>query len=106
MVHLQENDYNIEKIDTPNEALTELKVSLGVPPELASCHTAEVGGYIIEGHVPAEVMEALLLDKPDIVGLALPGMPTGAPGMGSQSDEPLEILAFDRQGKVWIYTTW
>ena len=105
MVHLQENDYNIEKIDTPNEALTELKVSLGVPPELASCHTAEVGGYIIEGHVPADVIEDLLLEKPEIVGLALPGMPPGAPGMGGQSEDPLEILAFDQQGDVWVYAT-
>ena len=96
----------METIDTSNEALIELKESLGITPELASCHTADVGGYIIEGHVPADVIEELLLEKPDIVGLAVPGMPPGAPGMGGQSEDPLEILAFDQQGNVWVYTTW
>ena len=105
MVHLQENDYSVETIDTSNAALTELKESLGITPELASCHTAEVEGYIIEGHVPADVIEELLLEKPDIVGLALPGMPLGAPGMGGESQDPLQILAFNQQGDVWVYAT-
>jgi len=105
VVHLQDNDYNVETIDMSNEALAELKESQGITPELASCHTAEVEGYVIEGHVPADVIEELLLEKPDIVGLALPGMPPGSPGMGGESQAPLEILAFDQQGDVWVYTT-
>ncbi len=105
MVHLQNNDYNVETIDTSNVALAELKESRGITPELASCHTAEVEGYIIEGHVPADVIEEHLLEKPDIVGLALPGMPPGSPGMGGESQAPLEILAFDQQGDVWVYAT-
>ena len=88
-----------------NEGLAELKESQGITPELASCHTAEVEGYVIEGHVPADVIEELLLEKPDIVGLALPGMPPGSPGMGGESQAPLEILAFDQQGDVWVYAT-
>ncbi|HEY44882.1 MAG TPA: DUF411 domain-containing protein, partial [Anaerolineae bacterium] len=55
---------------------------------------------------PADVIEELLLEKPDIVGLALPGMPPGSPGMGGILEEPLEILAFDQQGQVWVFTTW
>ena len=105
MVHLQNNDYNVETIDMSNEALAELKERQGITPELASCHTAEVEGYIIEGHVPADVIEELLLEKLDIVGLALPGMPPGSPGMGGESQAPLEILAFDQQGDVWVYAT-
>jgi len=105
VVHLQESDYTVETIDTSNAALTELKENLGITPELASCHTAEVQGYIIEGHVPADVIEELLLEKPDIVGLAVPGMPPGSPGMGGQSENPLEILAFDQKGNVWVYAT-
>jgi hypothetical protein len=105
VVHLQDNDYKVETIDMSNEALAELKESQGITPELASCHTAEVEGYIIEGHVPADVIEELLLEKPDIVGLALPGMPPGSPGMGGESQAPLEILAFDQQGDVWVYAT-
>jgi hypothetical protein len=106
VVHLQDNDYDVETIDMTNDALVSLKERKGITAELASCHTAEIGGYIIEGHVPADVIEELLLEKPDIVGLALPGMPAGSPGMGGVSEEPLEILAFNQQGQVWVYTTW
>jgi len=88
-----------------NEALAELKESQGITPELASCHTAEVEGYIIEGHVPADVIEELIQEKPDIVGLALPGMPPGSPGMGGEAQDPLQILAFDLHGDVWVYAT-
>jgi len=89
----------------PNDALAELKESRGITPDLASCHTAEVEGYIIEGHVPVDVIEELLMEKLDIVGLALPGMPPGSPGMGGESQNPLQILAFDQQGNVWVYAT-
>jgi hypothetical protein len=106
VVHLQENDYVVETVDMSNAELTSLKESRGIPSELASCHTAELDGYVIEGHVPVDVIEELLLDKPDIVGLALPGMPSGSPGMGGESLESLEILAFDQQGNVWVYATW
>lgn len=106
MVHLQENEYDVELIDMSNDGLINLKETLEIPPGLASCHTAEVGGYIIEGHVPAEVIEQLLLDKPDLIGLALPGMPAGSPGMGGEAETPLEILAFDQEGQVWVYATW
>ncbi len=89
-----------------NNVLYALKESKGITAELASCHTAEIEGYIIEGHVPVDVIEELLREKPNIVGLALPGMPPGSPGMGGVAQEPLEILAFDQQGKVWVYATW
>jgi hypothetical protein len=105
VVHLQDHDYDVEKINMSNEALVDLKESLGITPELASCRTAEIEGYIIEGHVPADVIEELLQEQPEIVGLALPGMPPGSPGMGGEQQGPLEILAFDDQGEVWIYAT-
>jgi hypothetical protein len=105
VVHLQDHDYVVETIDMTNDALSALKESKGITQELASCHTAEISGYIIEGHVPADVIEELLQEKPDIVGLALPGMPPGSPGMGGESQAPLEILAFDQQGDVWVYAT-
>jgi hypothetical protein len=106
MVHLQENGYNVEKVDVSNDELSLLKERLGVNPELASCHTAEVEGYIIEGHVPVDVIEMLIEEKPDFAGLAVPGMPQGSPGMGGELEGPLQILAFDQQGNVWEYTTW
>ena len=106
MVHLQENGYSVEKIDTSNDELAKLKESLGIAPELASCHTAEVGGYLVEGHVPADVIDELLLEEPAITGLSVPGMPPGSPGMDGQLREPMDILAFDQDGNVWVYTTW
>jgi hypothetical protein len=106
VVHLQENGYDVETVDLSNNALSEIKEDFGITPEIASCHTAEIEGYIIEGHVPADVIEKLLMEKPEFVGLALPGMPSGSPGMGGELETPLDILAFDQQGQVWVYTTW
>jgi hypothetical protein len=105
VVHLQENDYEVEKIDMSNEELMDLNASLGIPSELGSCHTAQIEGYIVEGHVPADVIDQLLVEKPDILGVALPGMPQGSPGMGGEPEGPLEILAFNEQGQVWVYAT-
>jgi len=105
VVHLEENGYSVEKIDMSNEELTNLNNSLGIPSELGSCHTAQIGGYIVEGHVPADVIDQMLDEKPEILGLALPGMPVGSPGMGGEAEGPLEILAFDEQGQVWVYAT-
>ena len=106
MVHLQENGYKVEKVDMTEDALSLQKEKLGVPQELSSCHTAEIEGYVIEGHVPAEVIARLLTEKPDIVGLAVPGMPQGSPGMDGALEGLLEILAFDGHGNSWVYTTW
>lgn len=88
-----------------NEDLTDFNDSLGIPFELSSCHTAQIDGYIVEGHVPTDVIDAMLAEQPDIIGLALPGMPQGAPGMGGEAVGPLEILAFDAEGQVWVYAT-
>lgn len=85
------------------QELQDLKLDLGVAPELASCHTALVGDYILEGHVPADLIDKLLLEKPDVAGLAVPGMPLGSPGMGGSQVEPYEIFAFDREGQAWVY---
>ena len=106
MVHLQDNGYDVEKVDMSEAQLSLQKQKLGVPAGLDSCHTAEIGGYVIEGHVPADVIEQLLVEKPDFVGLAVPGMPQGSPGMGGDLEGPLDIFAFDGQGNSWIYTTW
>ena len=70
------------------------KAALGVPPELASCHTVEAEGYVFEGHVPFEALEAILRDRPDIAGLAVPGMPMGSPGMGDDPAARYDVIAF------------
>jgi len=80
------------------------KAEVGLPAGLVSCHTAEVGGYVVEGHIPAEVITRMLEEKPDIVGIAVPGMPIGSPGMemGDRKD-PYNVIAFDAQGKQTVY---
>ena len=76
----------------------------GVPPELSSCHTALVGGYAIEGHVPADVVQKLLKERPNIAGLAVGGMPIGSPGMEQPGfEQPYNVMAFDRSGKRFVY---
>ncbi|MEM7488132.1 MAG: DUF411 domain-containing protein [Pseudomonadota bacterium] len=70
------------------------KTALGVPLELASCHTVEAGGYVFEGHVPFDALEAVLRDRPDIAGLAVPGMPMGSPGMGDDPTARYDVIAF------------
>ena len=103
MVHLQENGYQVEKVDVSNDELTRIKEERGIAREIASCHTAEIGKYFVEGHVPAEVIEKMLVEEPELAGLAVPGMPPGSPGMGGTLTEPLEILAFDESGEIWVY---
>jgi hypothetical protein len=71
-----------------------LKASLGVPSDLASCHTGEVAGYVIEGHVPAAAIKRLLEAKPQAIGLAVPGMPSGSPGMEGDEPEVYEVVQF------------
>ena len=85
----------------PVDDITALKRKLGVPQMLASCHTSEVGGYVLEGHVPLDSVKALLAKKPKVRGLAVPGMPLGAPGMEvpGYAGDAYEVFAFQPDGK-------
>ena len=78
----------------------------GLPDHLASCHTALVDGYVVEGHVPADVIRRMLRERPQVAGIAVPGMPAGSPGMemGGRKD-PYDIMAFARNGTVSVYET-
>ena len=80
--------------------MTALKAERGVPSGLASCHTAVVGGYVVEGHVPVEAIGRLLAEKPAVAGIAVGGMPIGSPGMevAGQPAQPYAVMAFDRSG--------
>lgn len=86
------------------EDIQVVKTTYGLPLKLASCHTSIAGGYVLEGHIPAEVVERVLRERPKIAGLAVPGMPVGSPGMeqGNRRD-PYDIVAFDKQGKTTVY---
>ena len=78
--HLRDNGFRVETVDMPDLSL--IKQKYGVKPALQACHTAVVDGYVVEGHVPADVILKLLKDHPAVAGVAVPGMPGGSPGMG------------------------
>ena len=82
-----------------------IKQTLGIPAGLTACHTAVVNGYLIEGHVPAADIDRLLVQKPKIAGLAVPGMPMGSPGMESGASQPYRVLFFDKSGKTGVFAT-
>lgn len=82
--------------------VTPIKIARGVADDLTSCHTAMVDGHVVEGHVPAEDVRRLLAEGPAGVGLAAPGMPSGAPGMGADGT-PYEVVAFDATGARRIF---
>lgn len=83
--------------------LAPLKAELGVPAPLHSCHTALVGGYLLEGHVPADLALKLLAEKPDALGLAVPGMPMGSPGMEGPRKDAYDVILFRRDGRTSVY---
>lgn len=100
--HLQREGFLVRSIDVVD--LAPYKRKAGVPAPLGACHTAFVGGYVIEGHVPGDAVKRLLAEKPAIAGLVVPGMPIGSPGMemGARKD-PYEILALSKDGTTAVY---
>jgi len=87
---------DVEVIDTQD--IASAKLALGVPTSAWSCHTTQVGGYAVEGHVPLEAVERLLSERPKVDGIALPGMPAGSPGMNGTKTAPFQVVAFDASG--------
>ena len=83
--------------------LIDVKRKYKVPKKLHACHTAVIDGYVIEGHVPADVIDKLLKEKPPVLGLAVPGMPIGSPGMEGGKPEPYSVFTFDKDGKTTVY---
>jgi hypothetical protein len=85
--------------------LDAVKTKYHVPQAVQTCHTAIVGGYVIEGHVPASDIKRLLKERPAISGLAVGGMPTGSPGMEGGTPRPYDVLSFDKQGNTHVYAS-
>ena len=105
MGHLRAAGYPVRAEDADD--LRPVKRRLGVPRALESCHTAQVDGYVIEGHVPADVIDRLRRERPRVVGLAVPGMPVGSPGMEvpGHAAERYQVLAFDDKGRTTVYAS-
>lgn len=102
--HMKDNGFQVTAIDEPARVLDSIKTAHGITQATASCHTAEVGRYVIEGHVPADLVEKLLREHPaDIVGLTVPGMVVGSPGMEGGTPEHYTVLAMLRDGSTRPY---
>ena len=92
---------------TEVEDIGAIKTKYGVPPRVSSCHTALVGNYVLEGHVPVEDIRRLLQERPDIAGIGVPGMPIGSPGMEVAGMKPqaYDVLAFDKKGTTRVFSS-
>ncbi len=101
--HLEKRGFDVRAVNTQDMA--QIKATHGIHSGLSSCHTALVDGYVVEGHVPADVIERMLTERPAIAGIAVPGMPVGSPGMEvpGQLPQRYEVLAFDPSGRTTVY---
>jgi hypothetical protein len=95
--HLQKSGFGANVFETRD--LDAVKKRPGISDDLAACHTAEVAGYVVEGHVPAEALKRFLLEKPTASGLAVPGMPIGSPGMEGGTPELYDVIVFGPTGR-------
>jgi hypothetical protein len=102
--HMREHGFKVKEVATREMGV--VKREAGVPQALGSCHTATVGGYVVEGHVPAADVRRMLADKPAIAGLSAPGMPLGSPGMeGPYPADRYEVLSFDTEGNTAVFAS-
>lgn len=101
--HMEENGFDVKTVTTSNPDA--IKNHLGVPVNMRSCHVGVVGDYLIEGHVPADLVKRLLKEKPDVAGLAVPGMVVGSPGMEGHNPQHYDVLTFTKDGKYSVYAS-
>jgi hypothetical protein len=100
--HVKSNHFAVK--DIVSSDMDAIKEKYGIPDKLASCHTAIVDGYVIEGHVPAADIQKLLTSKPNVVGLSAPGMPMGSPGMEMGGSQDYDVVSFDKDVKVQVFS--
>jgi hypothetical protein len=102
--HLEDNGFKVKVVEKEAKDINAVKQENRLPTELASCHTGVVGGYAIEGHVPADDIKKLLKEKPAIKGIAVPRMPAGSPGMESDKPESYDVMSYDAEGKTAVFS--
>lgn len=100
--HLKQHRFNVQDIVT--DQVEAVKDKYGVPDDLASCHTAVVNGYAVEGHVPADDILKFLKTGAKVAGIAVPGMPRGSPGMESGAKDPYDVITFDRDHRITVFS--
>ena len=106
--HAKENGFTAKVTELSDDALDALKAKHGIPRTAQSCHTVLVGGYVVEGHVPATEVKRLLKERPAIKGIAVAGMPLGSPGMEVPGQKPqtYNVISFDKAGDVKVFATY
>lgn len=104
--HLEANGFAVKVNANEPAALERLKAQVGIDGKLASCHTAKIGGYVIEGHVPASDIKRLIAERPEAIGLAVPGMPLGSPGMEQGAEfERYDVLLLNKDGTTEVFAS-
>ena len=101
--YLRQHGFAVTAKPTPD--LSEISRKAGIPPDLQGCHTAFIGDYVVDGHVPVEAIKKLLAERPAIKGITLPGMPLGSPGMTGDKTEPFTVYAITKDGRSSVYMT-
>ena len=101
--HLESNGFKVNAINQND--LSSLKQQLGIAPSLQACHTAKIGNYFVEGHVPASDIKKMLATKPNIQGITVPGMPMGSPGMEGARKDNYDVLAINKDASVTVFNS-
>ncbi len=105
IAYLRDSSFAVSYEERSIDALARYKREQGIPADLVSCHTAAVGGYVLEGHVPAADIRRLLAEQPDAIGLSVPGMPYGSPGMGPETArEAYDVILIGKDGSGSVFT--
>jgi hypothetical protein len=104
---IQAEGFEVTVEESIGTALARYKIDNGIPQEMSSCHTGKIAGYMIEGHVPPADIRRLLRERPDAIGLAVPGMPYGSPGMGPKTErEAYEVFLIRRDGSTEVFSSY
>ncbi|EHK55600.1 hypothetical protein MAXJ12_19208 [Mesorhizobium alhagi CCNWXJ12-2] len=103
IAHMQQNGFSVDAANVEPERMQQVKSRAGISSDIASCHTAFVEGYFVEGHVPAEDVERLISQRPDAAGLAAPGMPLGSPGMEGSGAQRYQVLLVLKDGTTEVF---
>lgn len=99
--HMRQRGYSVETVNAEN--LPAVKAEEGIPRNMGACHTALVGDYVVEGHVPAEDVMRMLQEQPNALGLAVPGMPASSPGMNTALNDPYNVYLLHKDGSTEVY---
>ena len=105
--HMRQAGFTVQAEDVSQQALDAVKMKYGVPAAANSCHTARLAGYIVEGHIPADAVKKMLKERPKVIGIAVPGMPIGSPGMeipGVRAQQ-YDVVSFDKTGATRVFLT-